>query len=75
MTKELKHDILEKLAEVIYAFDSYPTKEDLAAVAQALVETHPCLKKQGHPLAVLDGRTVWSSRLEITEPKCASWAN
>ncbi|CAL9686158.1 unnamed protein product [Knipowitschia caucasica] len=47
VTKELKHDILEKLAEVIYAFDAYPTKDDLAAVAQALVETHPCLKEAG----------------------------
>ena len=58
MTKELKHDILEKLAEIIYAFEAYPTKEDLAAVAKALVETYPCLKEPGHPLAVPDGGTA-----------------
>lgn len=40
VTKELKHDILEKLAEIIYAFDAHPTKEDLAAVAIWI--RHPC---------------------------------
>jgi len=29
VTKELKHDILEKLAETTYAFKAYPEKEDL----------------------------------------------
>lgn len=28
VAKELKHDILEKLAEVIYAFDAYPKKKE-----------------------------------------------
>lgn len=75
MTKELKHDILEKLAEVIYAFDAYPTKEDLAAVAQALVETHPCPKEAGSPSGCLGWKNSLKFRLEITEPKCASWAD
>lgn len=47
VTKELKHDILEKLAETIYIFDPYPTIKDLGDVAKALVETHPCLKEAG----------------------------
>uniref|UniRef100_A0A3B4U491 PB1 domain-containing protein n=1 Tax=Seriola dumerili TaxID=41447 RepID=A0A3B4U491_SERDU len=61
VTKELKHDILEKLAEVIYAFDAYPKKEDLAAVAQALVETHPCLKEAGSP----SGCVGWKNSLKF----------
>ncbi|XP_048854844.1 sterile alpha motif domain-containing protein 3-like [Brienomyrus brachyistius] len=47
VTKELKHDILEKLAETMYAFKAYPTKEDFETVAKALVQTHPCLKETG----------------------------
>ena len=45
MTKELKHDILERLAETMYAFKAYPTKRDFEDVAKALVLKHPCLKE------------------------------
>lgn len=61
VTKELKHDILEKLAEVIYAFDAYPKKEDLATVAQALVDTHPCLKEVWSPT----GCAGWKNSLKF----------
>lgn len=47
VTKELKHDILEKLAETMYAFKAYPSKTDFEAVAKALVQTHLCLKESG----------------------------
>ncbi|CAM4569217.1 unnamed protein product [Leuciscus chuanchicus] len=47
VTKELKHDILEKLAETMYAFKAYPEKKDFEAVAKALVQTHPCLQETG----------------------------
>ncbi|XP_041650523.1 sterile alpha motif domain-containing protein 3-like [Cheilinus undulatus] len=47
VTKELKHDILEKLAETLYTYDAYPSKQDFEAVAKALVQTHPCLKEPG----------------------------
>lgn len=63
VTKELKHDILEKLADIIYAFDLYPTKEDLAAVEKALVETHPCLKEPGSP----SGCVGWRNSLKFKE--------
>lgn len=43
VTKELKHDILEKLSETIYSFKGYPSKEDFDAVAKAFVQTHHCL--------------------------------
>ncbi|KAI9531412.1 hypothetical protein NQZ68_041623 [Dissostichus eleginoides] len=47
VTKELKHDILEKLAERIYTYDAYPSKQHFEAVAKALVQSHPCLKEAG----------------------------
>ncbi|KTF79519.1 hypothetical protein cypCar_00042888 [Cyprinus carpio] len=45
--KEMKHDILEKLAETMYEFKAYPTKEEFEAVAKALVQSQACLKEQG----------------------------
>lgn len=51
--------IIEKLAEVIYGFNADPKKEDLANVAQALVQTHPCLKETGSP----SGCVGWKNSL------------
>lgn len=61
VTKELKHDILEKLAETMYAFKAYPTKEDFETVAKALVQTHPCLKETGSP----SGWNGWKNSLKF----------
>ncbi len=47
LTKELKHDILEKLAENMFSFKAYPTNDDYAQVAAALVNKHPCLLESG----------------------------
>lgn len=47
ITKEMKHDILEKLAETIFSFKAYPTNYDYAQVAAALVNKHPCLLESG----------------------------
>lgn len=60
VTKESKHDILEKLADIIYSFDAYPKKEDLEVVAQALVEAQPCLKEAGSP----SGCVGWKNSLK-----------
>ncbi|XP_023815492.1 uncharacterized protein LOC110014540 isoform X1 [Oryzias latipes] len=61
VTKELKHDILEKLAETMYAFKAYPEKEDFEAVAKALVQTHPCLKESGSS----SGWNGWKNSLKF----------
>ncbi|KAF1389961.1 hypothetical protein PFLUV_G00053120 [Perca fluviatilis] len=61
VTKELKHDILEKLAETMYAFKAYPAKEDFEAVAKALVQTHPCLKESGSS----SGWNGWKNSLKF----------
>lgn len=36
-SKELQHDILERLAKTIYALKAYPTNAEFEAVASALV--------------------------------------
>ncbi|XP_016118644.1 uncharacterized protein, partial [Sinocyclocheilus grahami] len=60
MTKELKHDILQKLAETIYSFKAYPTADDLRDVAKALVNTHHCLQEPGSP----SGYCGWTNSLK-----------
>ena len=40
-------DILERLADKVYSYRSYPSDADLSEVAQALTKTHPCLKEPG----------------------------
>lgn len=47
VTKDVKADVLEKLASKIFSYSAYPTCSQLKAVAQALVERHPCLKEPG----------------------------
>lgn len=47
VTKDMKHDILEKLAETMYGYKAYPTKEEFEVVAKALIAEHPCLKERG----------------------------
>lgn len=61
VTKELKHEILEKLAEVMYVFKAYPTKDEFDAVAKALVQTHPCLKEPGS----VSGWDGWRNSLKF----------
>lgn len=47
LTRDVKHNILEKLASTIYGFKAYPSDKDIAMVAEALVAKHPCLKEAG----------------------------
>lgn len=47
MNKDMKSDILDKLAEAIYAIKAYPNSDEYNAVAKALIERHPCLKEPG----------------------------
>lgn len=46
-SRDLKHQILEKLAESIFAFKAYPDDKDYEQVASALVKQHPCLLESG----------------------------
>lgn len=45
--RDIKMDILDKLAETVYSYKAYPKDSEIEKVASALVEKHPCLKDPG----------------------------
>ncbi|XP_026070566.1 sterile alpha motif domain-containing protein 3-like isoform X2 [Carassius auratus] len=45
--RNIKHEILEKLAECMYSFKAYPSDDDFNDVASSLVKKHPCLTEPG----------------------------
>ncbi|XP_051795138.1 sterile alpha motif domain-containing protein 3 isoform X1 [Acanthochromis polyacanthus] len=47
VSKELKHEILERLAESMYSYTAYPTAAQFESVAVALISKHPCLQERG----------------------------
>lgn len=47
VSRDMKHLILQKLAECMYSFKAYRTDEDFAEVATALISKNPCLREQG----------------------------
>lgn len=47
ISRDMKHDILEKLAEMMYKSMAYPHDEHFSAVATALISKHPCLTEPG----------------------------
>ncbi|XDV38259.1 hypothetical protein PO909_007703 [Leuciscus waleckii] len=47
MSRDMQTEILDKLAEAVFAYKAYPDKEEIKSVAIALVEKHPCLKERG----------------------------
>lgn len=47
LPRDMKHDILEKLAETMYSFKAYPKDDDFSSVAKVLISKHPCLTEPG----------------------------
>jgi len=47
VTRDIKIEILEKLAETMYSFKAYPNDSEIEQVALALVSRHPCLRELG----------------------------
>ncbi|KAF6727052.1 Sterile alpha motif domain-containing protein 3 [Oryzias melastigma] len=47
ISKELKHEILEKISERMYSYTPYPNNAQYDSVAKALISKHPCLQEQG----------------------------
>ncbi|KAM4592885.1 sterile alpha motif domain-containing protein 3-like [Odontesthes bonariensis] len=45
--RDMKHEILEKLAEAIYSSKAYPSDQEFNDVATALIHKHPCLIEPG----------------------------
>ncbi|XP_068427650.1 uncharacterized protein [Clinocottus analis] len=66
MTQSVKPDILERLAEAMFSYTAYPNDPQKAAVAQALIEKHPCLREPGS----YNGCYGWQQSLKY---KCANY--
>ena len=66
VTKELKHSILDKLAQTMYAFDPYPRQSDREEVAKALIEKHPCL-------ALPSAKPIWKGWRKSLEYKMGNY--
>ncbi|KAG9277981.1 hypothetical protein AMEX_G5761 [Astyanax mexicanus] len=47
VTRDVKMEILDKLAQEIFALKAYPEKYEMESVALELVRKHPCLKEPG----------------------------
>lgn len=47
MPREMKMDILDSIAQAIFAFKAYPNSQEMESVSAALIEKHPCLKDPG----------------------------
>ncbi|XP_037643954.1 uncharacterized protein LOC119498908 [Sebastes umbrosus] len=62
----VKSDILERLAEAMFSYTAYPNDPQRAAVAQALIEKHPCLREPGS----YNGCYGWQQSLKY---KCANY--
>ncbi|XP_073346576.1 uncharacterized protein [Pagrus major] len=62
----VKSDILERLAEAMFSYTAYPNDPQRAAVAQALIKKHPCLREPGS----FNGCYGWQQSLKY---KCANY--
>ncbi|CAI5660686.1 unnamed protein product [Oreochromis niloticus] len=47
VTRDMKMEILEKIAEAVFEIKAYPEKDELETVASALVLKYPCLQEPG----------------------------
>lgn len=47
VSKDIKSEILDKLADMMSKITAYPSKEHYESVATALVQKHPCLREPG----------------------------
>lgn len=68
-TRDLKHDILEKVASTMYGFKVYPSDKEIGIAPKALVAKHPCLKEAGSETGWNGWKTALSLRWGILEIK------
>lgn len=61
ISKDMKSDVLDKLAEAIYTHNPYPTREKYDCVTQALISKHPCLREPGS----VNGWYCWKFSLKF----------
>jgi len=60
--RDMKMNILDKLAETVYSFKAYPKDSEIEKVACALVEKHPSLKDPGSDTT---GCEAWKMSLKF----------
>ena len=61
MSRDMKHAILERLAEAMYKYMAYPRDYHFDEVAAALVKKHPCLREPGS----YSGYCGWKNSLKF----------
>lgn len=47
VSRDLKHEIVKRLAESMYSYTAYPNNAQFESVAAALITKHPCLQERG----------------------------
>uniref|UniRef100_A0A9J7Y220 Sterile alpha motif domain-containing protein 3 n=1 Tax=Cyprinus carpio carpio TaxID=630221 RepID=A0A9J7Y220_CYPCA len=47
VSREMKMEILDSIAQAIFSFKAYPNNQELESVSAALIEKYPCLKDSG----------------------------
>uniref|UniRef100_A0A3B4YP65 Sterile alpha motif domain containing 3 n=1 Tax=Seriola lalandi dorsalis TaxID=1841481 RepID=A0A3B4YP65_SERLL len=66
LARDQKHVILDRLASTIYGFKAYPSDEEIAMVAEALVTKHPCLREAGSDT----GWNGWKNSIKFKMGNC-----
>lgn len=59
-TRDIKMEILDKIAQAVFEIKSYPEKDELESVASSLVLKYPCLKEPGS----VTGYEGWKTRIK-----------
>ncbi|XP_074491786.1 uncharacterized protein LOC141767952 [Sebastes fasciatus] len=47
ITRDMKIDILDKIAQAVFEVKAYPDQDQIGSAASALVSRHPCLREPG----------------------------
>lgn len=47
LTRDMKIDILDKIAQAVFEVKAYPDQDQIESVASALISRHPCLREPG----------------------------
>ncbi|XP_035981708.1 uncharacterized protein LOC118556996 [Fundulus heteroclitus] len=47
LTRDMKTDILDKIAQAVFEVKAYPDQDQIESVASALINRHPCLREPG----------------------------
>ncbi|KAL1268404.1 hypothetical protein QQF64_033767 [Cirrhinus molitorella] len=57
VSRDMRMDILDKIAQAVFSYKAYPNTKEIESVASAIITKYPCLKDPG-PGTGYDGWTV-----------------